>query len=305
MSAPRRHAAAIAGLRPIGSLLDPTMLPTALPLGPGDLRGTLLLRDRLGAEAAFLLVQLVKAALQGDAPAAAAAAQPAAAAAAARRVVLLAAVQAASHYAAVLRKAGLQCPALVEAGRLAVVEALPAGAGLPSLRDLHRRLADAAASGSSDSGSGGGSGGVVLVADDLTVHRLQPRLLPVLARCGVAACTSRSRGSPIARAPASLPTPRARRPLPCRRCAAWQPGRPTGRRSCRPAQRWARCALACRCCCCWRRPRAWPRCGAAAVRCPRSSLVHQPPPAAGAQNACSPPAPLPAGPRRLLCGAGA
>ena len=142
------------------------------PLQAADLRGTLLLRDCLGAEGAFLLVQLVKAALgSGPHPAAPPAAVPAAAAA---RVVLLAAAQAASHYAAVLRKAGLHCPALQEAGRLTIVEAMPGQGGLPSLRDLHQRLAAAASGGSCGRQEGSDSSsctsGVVLVADDLTVR---------------------------------------------------------------------------------------------------------------------------------------
>lgn len=144
------------------------MDPAQQPLQPADLRGTLLLRDCLGAEGAFLLVQLVKAAVgSGPAPAPPAAAHPTAAA---THVVLLAAAQAASHYTAVLRKAGLNCPALVEAGRLTMVEAVPGHGGLPSLRDLHKRLAAAAAGGCSDGHAGGGSRPMVLVVDDLTVR---------------------------------------------------------------------------------------------------------------------------------------
>ncbi len=147
------------------------------PLQPADLRGTLLLRDCLGAEGAFLLVQLVKAALGNGQPSTPTApAHPAAAAAA--RIVLLAAAHAASHYTAVLRKAGMHSPALIDAGRLAVVEAMPAQGGLPSLRDLHQRLAAAAGGSSSGGGSSSAcSSGVVLVLDDLTVCRSCCRLL--------------------------------------------------------------------------------------------------------------------------------
>lgn len=135
-------------------------------LAAADLRGTLLVRDCLEAGGAFLLVQLVKLVLEGPPGAGPH-----------RRVVLLAAAQAAAHYAAVLRKAGLHLPSLLEAGRLAIVDLLPAlggsssdssgmgtasAQGLPCLRTLHQHLAAAA---------GGGGGGVCLVADDLTVRR--------------------------------------------------------------------------------------------------------------------------------------
>jgi hypothetical protein len=127
-----------------------------MDLCASDLRGTVLIRDCLEAEAGFLLVQLIKTALAG------------ADATQHRRVVLLAAAQAASHYAAVLRRAGLQLPALAAAGRLAVVDLLPAcsGGALPSLRDVHSMLASAAAAGCGDSA---GSGGLCLVVDDLAV----------------------------------------------------------------------------------------------------------------------------------------
>lgn len=131
-----------------------------------DLRGTLLVRDCLEADGAFLLVQIIKTALQGVAGTAQQLPQcppppppP--------RVVLLAAAQVATHYVAVLRKAGLHAPALASAGRLEVIDVLPAlgttPTSLPSLRSVHQRLAAAVGG-----GSGGASGGVCLVADDLT-----------------------------------------------------------------------------------------------------------------------------------------
>ncbi|KAL4435574.1 hypothetical protein ABPG77_002537 [Micractinium sp. CCAP 211/92] len=152
-------------------------LPAAsasLPL-PAPLGGTVLVRDCLEAEAGFLIVQLIKAMLVGYPgapspptllPPSSPSPQPAAGS---RRVVLLAAAQSASHYAAVLRKAGLSLPALVGAGQLAVVELLPAlaaPAGLPSLRDVHARLAAALAC---QAGAGSGeNSSTCLVVDDLT-----------------------------------------------------------------------------------------------------------------------------------------
>ncbi|KAL4425190.1 hypothetical protein ABPG75_009206 [Micractinium tetrahymenae] len=147
----------------------------ALPL-PSPLRGSVLLRDCLEAEAGFLLVQLIKAALAGEGALGPPPAplpppppgQPPAAAASCR-VVLLAAAQSASHYSAVLRKAGLSLPTLVGAGQLSVVELLPAlaaPAGLPSLRDVHARLA-AVLTGEAAADSRQNSG-ICLIVDDLT-----------------------------------------------------------------------------------------------------------------------------------------
>ncbi len=156
-------------------------LPAAsasLPL-PAPLGGTVLVRDCLEAEAGFLIVQLIKTMLVGCPgapspptllPPSSPSPQPAAGS---LRVVLLAAAQSASHYSAVLRKAGLSLPALVGAGQLAVVELLPALAapsGLPSLRDVHARLAAALAC---QAGAGSGEiGSSCLVVDDLTVREL-------------------------------------------------------------------------------------------------------------------------------------
>lgn len=133
-----------------------------------------MLRDCLEAEAGFLLVHLIKAALLGEhaAPSPRTVTPPPElppqAATACRRVVLLAAAQTVSHYSAVLRKAGLSLPALTGAGQLAVVELLPVLAGgLPSLRDVHALLAAAS---TCEAAAGSGSmGGLCLVVDDLTV----------------------------------------------------------------------------------------------------------------------------------------
>ena len=135
---------------------------------PAPLRGVVLARDCLEAEAGWLLVHLLKAELTQSGNGAAA--LPAGTLSPAhRRLVLLAAAQAASHYAAVLRKAGLNLPSLVAAGRLNLVELLPAAAGpgaLPSLRDVHALLAAAC----SGDGGAGSSSSICLVVDDLTVR---------------------------------------------------------------------------------------------------------------------------------------
>lgn len=139
------------------------------PLGPADLSGTLLVRDCLEAQGAFLLATALRAALGATQ-------QPPSAAAPAPRVLLLAAAQAATHYSAALRKVGLQLGALQDSGRLVLVDLLSsldlseadssgAATPLPSLRDVHRSVTAAAAA----LGSGGGSGGMCLVVDDLTV----------------------------------------------------------------------------------------------------------------------------------------
>lgn len=155
-------------------------LPSAsasLPL-PTPLSGAVLLRDCLEAEAGFLLVHLIKTALFGEqvAPSPLSLLPPPSPltqqAPAARCVVLLAAAQSASHYSAVLRKAGLSLQALVGAGQLAVVELLPAlaaPAGLPALREVHARLA-AAVTGAAAADSGT-VGSTCLVLDDLTVRQ--------------------------------------------------------------------------------------------------------------------------------------
>lgn len=231
------------------------MNPAVQPLQAADLRGTLLLRDCLGAEGAFLLVQLVKAALgSGPNPAAPPVAVSAAAPA---RVVLLAAAQAASHYAAVLRKAGLHYPTLQETGRLTIVEALPGQGNLPSLCDLHQRLTAAASGGSGGrqegSDSSSCSSGVVLVADDLTVrggccqgHGCITGTQCVYCGRLLRLCSTVSSVQPCIAA-ASQPAvnhtahPWAVRCPPCRCCAAWRAAKPTGQHSCRPAQRSGRC----------------------------------------------------------------
>ena len=180
-----------------------------------DLRGTVLIRDCLEAEAGFLLVQLIKTAL----------AVPDAAQQ--RRVVLLAAAQEASHYAAVLRRAGLQLPALTAAGRLVLVDLLPAcgGGALPSLRDVQRMVASAAAA---DSGGSGGSD-ICLVVDDLAVS-------PVSAATGGWLSALRPwRPPPPALQHASDDTCVVN---PVRRCcSAWQRAPLAGRPSCRRAWR--------------------------------------------------------------------
>ena len=112
-----------------------------------DLQGTVLIRDCLQAGGGFLLLQLLKTALGGPGGGPDQ-----------RHVVLLAAQHAASHYALVLRKAGLGLAALVAAGRLTVLDLLPSiaaggstvpagavGASLPSLRSVHAQLAAALA----------------------------------------------------------------------------------------------------------------------------------------------------------------
>ncbi|EFN57128.1 hypothetical protein CHLNCDRAFT_51191 [Chlorella variabilis] len=139
-----------------------------LGLASHDLHGSILLRDSLDLQASFLLAQLIKTALEGGADAAAHVGPAAAPAARCRRrVVLLAAQQAASHYAQVLRKAGLQVPALLASGQLTVLDLLPSlGSGLPPLHALHRQLAAAVASGGG--GGDGGGGHACLVADDLS-----------------------------------------------------------------------------------------------------------------------------------------
>ena len=130
------------------------------PLQAADLHSTLLIRDCLEAPGAFLLAQALSLALGS------AASPPGAE----RRVVLLAAAQAATHYSAVLRKAALNLPALVDAGRLTVVELLLLTAGgvpqLPSLAALHRLVAAAADAGGSSSQP------VCLLVDELTVRSL-------------------------------------------------------------------------------------------------------------------------------------
>jgi hypothetical protein len=161
-----------------------------LGLTPADLQGTVLVRDCLEAQGAFLLAHLIKLAVSCDAhtPGAApggAALPPLAAAAQSRPVVLLAAQQAASHYTAVLRKVGLSVPSLLASGQLAVVDLLPSlGGGLPSLRTLHERLAAAVAGlcgGSNGCDSrpqeaGGVAGSVVLLIDDLAVRAAGQKL---------------------------------------------------------------------------------------------------------------------------------
>lgn len=174
----------------------PLAIAPHLPPLPSPPGGTVLVRDCLEADAAFLLVQLIKAALAAEGSSgggsggvlAAAQGLPTPAAAAVPsghtsqhcgRLVLVAVAQTASHYAAVLRKAGLSLPALVSAGRLALVEllpglaaALPAESVLPTLRAVHARLAAAVTGSGSNSSSGSSSSsgaGVCLVVDDLTV----------------------------------------------------------------------------------------------------------------------------------------
>lgn len=135
-----------------------------LGLTAADFRGTLLLRDCLEAQGAFLLVQLIKAALNEAGDGAMGLVPPPAA----RRVVLVAAQHAASHYAIVLRKAGLHVPDLLARGRLVVLDLLSMlGTGLLPLQVLHQQLA-AAVAGGGVAGSGTGRG-VCLVADDLSV----------------------------------------------------------------------------------------------------------------------------------------
>jgi hypothetical protein len=135
-----------------------------LGLTAADLRGTLLLRDCLEAPGAFLLVQLVKAALNEAVEGGQGLVPPTTAG----RVVLVAAQHAASHYAIVLRKAGLHIPDLLASGRLVVLDLLPMlGTGLLPLQALHQHVA-AAVAGGSVAGSGTGRG-VCLVADDLSV----------------------------------------------------------------------------------------------------------------------------------------
>ncbi|KAI3435019.1 hypothetical protein D9Q98_003071 [Chlorella vulgaris] len=134
-----------------------------LGLTAADFRGTLLLRDCLEAQGAFLLVQLIKAALNEAGDGAMGLVPPPAA----RRVVLVAAQHAASHYAIVLRKAGLHVPDLLARGRLVVLDLLSMlGTGLLPLQVLHQQLA-AAVAGGGVAGSGTGRG-VCLVADDLS-----------------------------------------------------------------------------------------------------------------------------------------
>ncbi|KAL4854607.1 hypothetical protein ACK3TF_004760 [Chlorella vulgaris] len=135
-----------------------------LGLTAADFRGTLLLRDCLEAQGAFLLVQLIKAALNEAGEGGLGLVLPPAA----RRVVLVAAQHAASHYAIVLRKAGLHVPDLLASGRLVVLDLLPMlGTGLLPLQALHQQLT-AAVSGGGVAGSGTGRG-VCLVADDLSL----------------------------------------------------------------------------------------------------------------------------------------
>ena len=151
-----------------------------LGLASHDLHGSILLRDSLDLQASFLLAQLIKTALEGGADAAAHVGPAAAPAARCRRrVVLLAAQQAASHYAQVLRKAGLQVPALLASGQLTVLDLLPSlGSGLPPLHALHRQLAAAVASGGG--GGDGGGGHACLVADDLSVSWLSVAVCDLL-----------------------------------------------------------------------------------------------------------------------------
>ena len=119
----------------------------SMQLTERDLQGTVIIRDCLQAGGGFLLLQLLKTALGGPGGGPDQ-----------RHVVLLAAQHAASHYALVLRKAGLGLAALVAAGRLTVLDLLPSiaaggstvpagavGASLPSLRSVHAQLAAAVA----------------------------------------------------------------------------------------------------------------------------------------------------------------
>jgi hypothetical protein len=153
-----------------------------LGLHSNDLQGTLLLRDSLEAPGSFLLTQLVKMALTGQAGlqsfvGPAAAAPPSAALElSSRRVILLAVAQTASHHVQVLRKAGLQAPALMSAGRLAVVDALAALSDGPlSLRTLHAQLVAATAAADGEAMAQA----VCLVVDDLSV-RLRLKVLAAL-----------------------------------------------------------------------------------------------------------------------------
>jgi hypothetical protein len=185
------------------------------------LRGTVLIRDCLEAEAGFLLVQLIKTALTGPETAQH------------RRVVLLAGAQAASHHAAVLRRAGLQLPALAAAGRLAIVDLLPAcsGEALPSLRDVHSMVASAATAGSAGSG-------VCLVVDDLAVSAVPAAASGSCLRC--------ARGAPHYPYQQHTSDGACVTETLCRCCTAWQRAPLTGRPSCRHAWlrgRWGSAAL--------------------------------------------------------------
>jgi hypothetical protein len=129
-----------------------------------DLCGLVLVRDALDADGAFVLTHALRLALGP--------------AGGGRAAVLVAARHSAAHYQQALRRAGLPMPELVEAGRLAVVDALHrARGGEPppplDLRALLRRAARAAAGlGAGSAGAADGARGAAaplcLVVDDLT-----------------------------------------------------------------------------------------------------------------------------------------
>lgn len=129
----------------------------------GDLgQGVLLIRDSLESDGGFLLLQLLKLALQAPEGC---------------DVVLVAARHTTAHYTQTLRKAGVSLPALVEQRRLGVVDVMQrlAQAGtteqerLVNLRELVAEVVGSAAAGAG-SDCGGGGRPLCLLVDDLTVR---------------------------------------------------------------------------------------------------------------------------------------